>query len=185
MPNKFTHIIITFTDGSKLFYNDVRKFGWLKILNDQEVKQIGQDFGVEPLSREFTLEKFTEILATKKNWPVKKFLLDQSLIAGLGNIYADESCFLAHIRPARRVRTLKPAEIRKLHQSIVKVLKLAITKKGTTSNNFVQLDGSPGGFVRYLKVYGRTGERCRRCSGIIKKVKLVGRGTHYCANCQK
>lgn len=186
LPNKFTHIIFTFTDNTHLYFNDLRKFGWLKILPDQELAIINQEFGLEPLSQEFTFAKFKELLDRKKNWLIKKFLMDQSLIAGLGNIYTDESCFSAGIRPLRKIKSLSQIELQKLYQSIKKVLKLAIEKKGSSVDNYIQLDGSPGSFVPYLKVYGREGEKCKRCKkGEIVKIKLNGRGTHFCPKCQK
>ena len=111
--------------------------------------------------------------------------MDQTLIAGIGNIYADESCFCAKILPMRIVKKIKPEEAKKLYQCIVKILKFAISKKGTSANTYIQLDGKPGGMEPYLKVYGRKGEKCKRCGGIIEKIRLNGRGTHFCKQCQK
>lgn len=185
LPNKFTHIIFNFTDGSRLFFNDIRKFGWLKLLDQEQLKKELAGYGLEPLNREFTLEKFKEILNKRKNAKIKQVLLDQTLIAGIGNIYTDESCFYAKIKPTRIIKTLKEGEVKNLYQGIKKILKLAIAKKGTSADTYVQLDGSPGGMEKYLKVYGRKGEKCKRCPGIVKKIKLNGRGTAFCENCQK
>lgn len=185
LPNKFTHIIFNFTDGRRLFFNDMRKFGWLKLLNQEQLKKELADYGVEPLSKEFTLKKFKEILNKRKKAKIKQILLDQKLIAGIGNIYTDESCFYAKIRPMRIVKTLKPEEIKRLYEGIKKILKFAIDKKGTSADTYIQLDGSPGQMLKYLKVYGRKGEKCKRCPGIVKKIKLNGRGTHFCEKCQQ
>ncbi len=185
LPNKFTHIIFNFTDGSRLFFNDIRKFGWLKLLNQEQLTKELAGYGVEPLSQEFTLIKFKEILKKRPKAKIKQVLLDQKLISGIGNIYADESCFYAKIKPTRIIKTLKEKEIKDLYQGIKKILKFAVNKKGTSSDTYVQLDGSPGGMEKYLKVYGRAGEKCLRCGGVVKKIKLNGRGTSFCEKCQK
>ncbi|MFA4871884.1 MAG: DNA-formamidopyrimidine glycosylase family protein [Patescibacteria group bacterium] len=185
LPNKFTHGILNFTDGSKLYFNDLRKFGWMRLVDQARIDKISDEFGVEPLTKEFTLKKFLQILKKYPNRKIKQILMDQTQIAGMGNIYTDESCFCAKIMPTRIVKTLKDSEIRGLYQCIKKILKLAISKKGTSADTYVQLNGKPGGFVPYLKVYGRKGEKCKRCSGTVKRIKLNGRGTHFCDQCQK
>lgn len=187
LPNKFSHIIFTFADGSKLFFNDIRKFGWIKLVEDSIYLSVRNEFGIEPLALEFTLEKFKATLHHFPQRKIKQILTDQTLIAGIGNIYADESCFCAGIKPTRIVKTLKEAEIKKLHRCIPKILKFAISKKGTSADNYVRTDGSLGGMVPYLNVYGREGEKCKRqgCRGIVKKIKLNGRGTHFCNKCQR
>lgn len=186
LPNKFTHIIFELIGGSFLYYNDLRKFGWMNIVSSVDVgKSLDLEFGVEPLSSGFTLKKFKEILIKKKNQPIKKFLLDQKNIAGIGNIYADEICFRARIKPLRRVKTLAQVEVKALYKAIIKILKLAISKKGTSTDTYVQITGEPGGFLPYLKVYGRAGEKCMRCGGVIKKIKIGGRGAHFCPKCQR
>jgi formamidopyrimidine-DNA glycosylase len=194
-PFKYTRAVFTFTDGSQLFFNDLRKFGWLRIVRETDLTKIFSETGVEPLSRDFTLEKFKTILARYPHRPLKQLLLDQTLIAGLGNIYVDEACFLAKVLPTRKVSSLAPAEVKKLYESIVMVLKLSIAKKGTSARHYRRADGRRGGFVPYLNVYGRQGQPCKRClpggalakSGgtPITKIKWHGRGTHYCSHCQK
>jgi formamidopyrimidine-DNA glycosylase len=111
--------------------------------------------------------------------------MDQSLIAGLGNIYADESAFLAKILPNRKAETIKPAQIKKLHRAIVEVLKLSIKMKGTSSRNYRRSTGELGGFVPYLYVYGRAGQPCKICKTPIQKIRHNQRGTHFCPKCQK
>jgi formamidopyrimidine-DNA glycosylase len=184
-PNKQTHLIITFNDNSQLFYNDQRQFGFLEIVSQKEVDILKNRLGVEPLSAKFTLGNFKSLLKGKKR-NIKAFLLDQSCIAGLGNIYVDESLFLAHILPSRLMNSLKEKEIKDLHQSIKKVLRQAIKHRGTTFNNYKDAHGRKGSFINKLKVYGQENKKCVRCKkGIIKKTRLAGRGTRYCSNCQK
>lgn len=185
LPNKFTHIIFEFADGSKLYFNDLRKFGWMRLVSKQQADKLASEFGVEPFDKEYTLENFKAILKRYPNRKIKQILMDQSLLAGVGNIYADESCFCAKIMPTRVVKTLKPEEIAKLFKCIPKILELAISEKGTSADSYVQLDGRPGGMVPYLKVYGRVGEKCQGCSGVVSKIKLNGRGTHFCKKCQR
>lgn len=185
LPNKFSHVIFTFNDGSKLFYNDVRKFGWLKILSPGQLAVIHERHGLEPLERSYTLENFKKILARYPNRKIKQVLLDQRLLAGVGNIYADESCFAAGILPERLSSQLTVVETKKLFLVIPKILKLSIKHGGTSADDYVRTDGSRGDFWRYLKVYGRAGQLCKRCNGTIKKIKLNARGTHFCSSCQK
>jgi formamidopyrimidine-DNA glycosylase len=185
LPNRQTHVIITFNDNSQLFYNDQRQFGFLEIVSQKEIDNLENRLGVEPLFSEFTLSFFKKLLKSKKR-NIKAFLLDQKYIAGLGNIYVDESLFLAHILPHRLTSSLKEKEIKDLHQAIKKVLKQAIKYRGTTFNNYKDAHGRRGSFINKLRVYGQENKKCVRCKkGIIKKIKLVGRGTRYCPNCQK
>ena len=185
LPNKFTRVNLKFNDNSKLFFNDVRRFGWIKLVSSDELTKIVSDLGVEPLSKEFTLEKFRKILAGKQNTTIKQAITDQKFLAGLGNIYSDESLFSAGIKPMRKAKTLSENEIKKLWQAVPKILKYAIKYRGTSFNDYVDIRGEAGNFIKYLKVYGRAGERCRKCGSIIKKVKLGGRGTHWCDGCQR
>ena len=184
-PNKFTRIILKFKDGSQLLFHDVRKFGWIRLVDKVEGDKIIRKFGAEPLSKEFTLVKFKEILKRRPNLKIKQFLMIQELIAGIGNIYADESLFNSHISPLRQVKSLKTVEIRSLHQSIIKKLRQAIKLGGTSVNTFVSSSGQRGRFAGKLKVYGRGGQKCVRCKSILKKIKIGGRGTVYCGKCQK
>lgn len=184
-PKKYTRASFDFTDGSKLFFNDLRKFGWLKLVNQIEAQKIFDAHGVEPLTKQFTLNVFHGILERYPKRKIKQLLLDQTLIAGLGNIYVDEACFRARILPTRVVRRLASNNIRKLHQAIIAVLKASIKMKGTSARNYRRANGERGGFVPHLNVYGRAGQPCKRCGTLIKKIKLNGRGTHFCPKCQK
>lgn len=184
LPNKHSHLIIYFQDGSKLFFNDQRQFGIIKIVNKKGLEEEYKKFGIEPLDPKFNKEYFTDLIKNK-NKNIKAFLLDQKYIAGIGNIYADESLFRAGIKPAKRINTLSKNEIQKLVDSIKVILKQAIRSRGTTFNDYVDADGNKGNFVSLLKVYGRGGKKCRQCKNILSKTKIAGRGTVYCDKCQK
>ncbi|MDO8667779.1 MAG: bifunctional DNA-formamidopyrimidine glycosylase/DNA-(apurinic or apyrimidinic site) lyase [bacterium] len=185
LPNKFSRVIFKFNDGSRLFFNDIRRFGWIKLIDKDEFLKFNLGLGIEPLSSDFTLEYFKQVLERRKRIKIKQALLEQKYLAGIGNIYADESLYAARLRPFRRVRTLKPAEIKRLWLTIPRILTLAIKHRGTSFSDYVDARGEQGNFIKYLKVYGRAGEKCGNCGGFVKKIKLAGRGTHWCDSCQK
>ena len=185
LPSKQTHLIIYFQDGSILFYNDQRQFGYWQIINNLELERVQEKLGIEPLAPEFTLTNFKKLLVKQKG-NIKAFLLNQKHIAGLGNIYVDESLFKSRISPLRSMSSLSLGEIKRLYQSIKDTLNQAIRYRGTTFNDYVDAQGQKGKFIRLLKVYQREGQKCLTCSrGIIKKIKVAGRGTRYCPFCQK
>ncbi|NQT49869.1 bifunctional DNA-formamidopyrimidine glycosylase/DNA-(apurinic or apyrimidinic site) lyase [Candidatus Kuenenbacteria bacterium] len=183
--NKHTHVIINFKDKSQLFYNDVRQFGFWQLISSDEMAELDNKIGIEPLSREFSYVYFKNLL-TDKNSNIKSFLLDQKFIAGLGNIYVDEALFLSRISPYRRLNTLNNKEILSLHRAIKNILAKAIFSRGTTFNDYVDASGNKGSFLAFLNVYQRDKKKCKRCKKEnIKKVKIAGRGTRYCPACQK
>ncbi len=185
LPNKFTRVIVTFIDGSELFFNDLRRFGYFKLVTGEEKDRIlEKSFGIEPLTADFKYQPFAKLFVKRKT-NIKALLMNQKLIAGLGNIYADEVCFCVGVKPERRVDKVTEAEKKKLFKCISKVLQLAIKNRGTTFNSFVDSEGKSGSHVTFLKVYGRGGEKCRHCKGVIKKIRVAGRGTHFCPNCQE
>lgn len=184
LPNKYTAVIFSFADKSRLFFNDMRQFGYIKIVSKEEKKKIESKYGIEPLDTKFTQKYFYELLK-KSGGNIKTFLLKQEKIAGIGNIYADEVCFQACVRPDRKVGDLKRQEIVKIYQSIKSILKLAVKHRGTTFSDYLDSDGKKGNFVKYLKVYGREGEKCYRCGGVMRKIRVAGRGTVFCLWCQK
>jgi formamidopyrimidine-DNA glycosylase len=184
LPNKYSHIIFSFTNGDRLFFNDMRQFGYLEIVTSQQLERVKNKFGMEPLTDNFKLAELTKILK-KRSAPIKAVLLNQKLIAGIGNIYADEILFAAHILSTRRANSLSDKEIKNIFLASKKVLTQAIKHRGTTFNDYVDAHGNVGSFVKFLKVYSRAGQKCYRCGGIVKKIKMGGRGTHFCPNCQK
>ena len=186
-PDRSTRVEIRFTDGSTLFFNDLRKFGWVRILTPDELAEdpFLNRLGPEPLSRAFTAELFRQRMARRGNTFVKAALLDQSVLAGLGNIYCDEALFLAGILPDRRVRSLTEAEYRRLHRAIRRVLRTSIELGGSTRRNYLNAEGIRGHYLDQAWVYGRQGEPCLRCGSPIEKIRLAGRGTHFCRQCQE
>jgi formamidopyrimidine-DNA glycosylase len=185
-PHRFERVKISFGRNEVLYFNDLRKFGYLKVVSDAEARIETEKYGLDPTTPSFNFAKFNEILKTKELWLIKKFLLEQRYISGLGNIYADESCFSAGILPNRKNKSLKLTERKKLFLAIKKILKLAVEERGTSVNTYVSGTGAKGNYARHLKVYGRVGEKCLHCRvGIIEKKKLAGRGTSFCPHCQK
>lgn len=185
VPNKFTRVIFNFSDGGQLFFNDLRRFGYLKLVSKEEKEKIVENnFGIEPLTPDYIFEDFVKLFENRKT-NIKALLLNQKLISGIGNIYADEACFDAKVLPTRKVNSLSVSEIKKLFKCVEDVLRVAIENRGTTFNNYVDSDGNTGAHINFLKVYGRDGEKCKKCKSIILKMKHAGRGTHYCPNCQR
>jgi formamidopyrimidine-DNA glycosylase len=183
LPNKHTRAIFEFSDKGKLYFNDLRTFGYLKIVDSDELTLVKSKFGIEPLDQDFNYAFLKGLLKNRKT-NIKAILLNQNLISGIGNIYADEILFVSRVRPDRLVNTLNDKEIKAIARNAKLILEKAIKERGTTFNNYVDADGNQGNFVKLLKVYGRTGEKCKRCGGVVKKMKVAGRGTHYCAECQ-
>jgi len=186
MPNKYTYITFDLSDGSKLYYNDLRQFGWIKILDDKQLEKELSKFGPEPLLKNFTIEQLKSNLLAHKRLKIKPTLMDQSVVAGIGNIYASEVCFRAGILPDRKIESLLDDDFKNIYDAIKEVLSLAIKYKGTSADSYVTLEGKKGEYYSKLWVYGRTGELCpKKCGGKVKKVMMGGRGTFFCESCQK
>lgn len=187
LPDRSTRVILLFSDGSNLFFNDQRKFGWMKLIATIEVANIDfmRKVGPEPLNDEFTVKLFTSQLNKRSNSLIKAALLDQTVLAGIGNIYADESLWGAKIHPGTRVKQLSKSSIKKLHQEIRYVLNLAIEKGGSTDRNYVNAEGKKGTYMQFARVFRREKLACPRCQSIIIKIRMAGRGTHICPKCQK
>jgi formamidopyrimidine-DNA glycosylase len=186
LPDKSTRVILTFKDGAKLFFNDQRKFGWMRLLPSDEVTNL--DFfvkvGPEPLADDFNWENLRQRLLKRKNSNIKAALLDQTVVAGIGNIYADESLWGAKIHPLTMVRDLTPEQFQTLYEEVVFVLKLAIEKGGSTDKNYVDAEGRRGSYLSFARVFRRQGQPCSRCGATIEKIRVAGRGTHLCPHCQ-
>lgn len=183
--DKHTHVIFAFSDQTQLRYNDVRKFGTMHLFKkgtEFESPPLRQ-LGPEPFSNEFTIDWLSDKLA-KTTRRIKAVLLDQHVLVGLGNIYVDEALFRANIHPEKVANTLSQMEIKKLHQEIIDTLQEAVQMGGSTIRSYVNSQGQIGMFQLELLVYGRTGEKCKKCNATIKKIKVAGRGTHFCPTCQ-
>ncbi len=185
LPDKSTRVILDFGD-SKLFFNDQRKFGWIRLVPTAEIPNIDffKKIGPEPLADDFKAKDFIERLSKRPNSSIKAVLLDQSVIAGVGNIYADESLFAAKIHPLSKVQNISKAKLIKLHEELIKVLKLSIEKGGSSDRNYVDVQGRRGSYLGFAQVFRKNGQPCPRCGTIIEKIRVAGRGTHICPHCQ-
>lgn len=186
VPNKSTHAIFSFNKG-KLYFNDIRKFGWILVSPTLEIENLSffVGLGPEPLEKGFDKNKLMEILTRKKNLKIKPVLMDQKVLSGVGNIYADEALFLAKIHPEERIENLKESDFVNLYDGIVKALKTGIRHKGASDKSYVDLGGEKGVFLTYANVYHRTGMDCKVCGSKIERIVVGGRGTHFCPSCQK
>ena len=187
LPAKSTRVTFTFVDGSHLYFNDQRKFGWVRLVPTIEVPNIDfmQKVGPEPLETDFTIDQFTQRFVRRANTSIKAALLDQTVIAGVGNIYADESLWGAKIHPLTKVVDLSTAKYSLLYTELRYVMNLAIEKGGSTDRNYVNAEGKKGSYIDFARVFRREGKPCRRCDTDIIKTRVAGRGTHICPRCQK
>ncbi|MDP3764756.1 MAG: DNA-formamidopyrimidine glycosylase family protein, partial [bacterium] len=175
--SKHDRLILYLSGNTKLVFNDIRKFGKCRI-TDSLKNLAGQD------ALQISFPDFKKLI-TVKNRNIKIFLLDQKHIAGIGNIYADEILWEASIHPLQKTNTLKHFEILKLFKSIKRILRLAIKKGGTSSRDYRKPDNTEGQYYKIRKVYQRTGESCAKCGGIIQRIVVGGRSTHFCPKHQK
>ena len=186
LPDRSTRVTIEFADGSHLYFNDQRKFGWMRLMPTLEVPNIDfmKKVGPEPLEAEFSSEEFAERFTRRAKTSIKAALLDQTVVAGVGNIYADESLWGAKIHPKRLVNTITPDEFALLYTELRAVMNLAIEKGGSTDKNYVNAEGKRGSYMDFARVFRREGQTCPRCGTEIIKFKAAGRGTHICPVCQ-
>ncbi len=187
LPDKSTRVTIAFRDGSQLFFNDQRKFGWVKLLPTADVPMMDfmQKVGPEPLAANFTAQDFIVRLRQRNGSGIKAVLLDQAIVAGIGNIYADESLWAAKIHPLMRVADVSDGQLAGLYDGLVRVLQLSIEKGGSTDRNYVDAEGRRGSYLTFANVFRREGQPCPRCGTTIIKLRVAGRGTHACPVCQK
>lgn len=187
LPDKSTRVTIGFDDNSKLFFNDQRKFGWVKLIPTAEVPNLDfmKKVGPEPLESDFTSSQFIERFNRRLRAKIKAALLDQTVIAGVGNIYADESLWGAKIHPSRLVGDITKPEFEKLYTEVRFVMNLSIEKGGSTNRNYVNAEGKKGSYMDFARVFRKEGLSCPRCQTEIIKIKVAGRGTHICPQCQQ
>lgn len=187
-PTKHTHSIFNLSDGWQLFWEDVRKFGFIKVMPTAEVNDYlaRANYGPEPLEPDFSFEIFKNCLLKSPRKKVKPLLMEQTCLAGIGNIYADEGLWYAGVQPTRRTGNLSGKELRGLYNSLRKVLLASIKYRGTSADAYLDAYGKEGEFVPRLKAYGKEGSKCSRGDGgVIKKIRLGGRGAHFCPAHQK
>ncbi|MFK8242514.1 MULTISPECIES: DNA-formamidopyrimidine glycosylase [unclassified Facklamia] len=183
---KHTHCRFVFTDGSQLHYHDVRKFGRMEWINKADYMSyfIQKKLGPEPTRADFDCERFAEQLEQSKKM-LKPLLLDQSLVAGLGNIYVDEVLYKSQLHPIMIANQLNEQDVLRLYDAIIQVMEAAVRAGGSSVRTYLNSLGEAGTYQEQLQVYGRQNEPCARCGHPIYKIQLKGRGTHFCPQCQK
>ena len=187
LPDRSTRVRIDFDDGSHLFFNDQRKFGWIKLLPTAEVMNLPfmQKVGPEPLDPKTKPADFIQRIRRRQNSMIKPAFLDQAVIAGVGNIYADEALWAAQIHPETRVKNVADAQLNTLFTELKKILQLSIDQGGSTDKNYVDAEGRKGNYLTFANVFRREGQACHRHPDQeIVKLKVGGRGTHVCIICQ-
>lgn len=186
MPNKSTRVVFNLSDGSTLYFNDQRKFGWIKLrdlgggIGDKFLDKLGP----EPLEKEFNWQILKNNLLKRKKTAIKVALLDQEIVAGVGNIYACEACFLAGIDPRVKCGDLTDIQFKRIHQGVVNALKTGVKHGGSSKTHFMDPEGKKGSYLDFAFVYGREKLLCKNCDTLIEKIKLGGRGTFFCSYCQ-
>lgn len=185
LPDSSTRVIFSFNDGSRLYFNDQRKFGWIRLLptaqvhSDKFLSSVGPEHDSQSFTPKYLWDKIKNRIT-----PIKALLLDQKIVAGIGNIYADEALHLAKIHPARKASSLSKAETAVLFNAVLSVLADGIKYGGTSFDKYVNAQGEPGNYIKHARVFKREGQTCRVCGDTIIKTRVAGRGTHYCPTCQ-
>jgi len=185
---KHNHIYFTLSNGFIMVYNDVRRFGFFKLYNTKKINSILflNKLGLEPLSKKFNIKYFKKFTQSRKK-NIKSLLMDQSFVSGLGNIYVNEALFMSKIFPLKLCNNLNGTEIKKLILNIKKILKISISKGGSSIRDYRNALGKSGSFQQFFRVYSREGKNCSRisCKGIIKKINISSRSSFFCSKCQK
>lgn len=187
LPDGSTRVIFEFGSGDRLFFNDQRKFGWIKLVPLGEVEEdtLVRRLGPEVADEAFTPAYLQGQLHRHGRAPVKAVILDQSVVAGIGNIYADESLHLARIHPRRLAGSLTPAELKRLHAAVREIMAAGIEHGGTSFAHYVNSLGGKGDYLEHARVFRRQGQPCPVCGTLIEKIRVAGRGTHVCPKCQR
>ena len=186
MPGRHTRVYFEFTDGTNLYFNDQRKFGFISVMDELHLATDPFLTNLAPEPWDMKADDFWAMLQRHKSAPIKAVILDQKNIAGVGNIYADEGCFYAKILPWRKVATLSREDADLLLEGLCKVMQASIDSGGSTMKDYVKADGTKGNYLeKFSQVFRREGQECRRCGAEIQKTRTAGRGTHYCPGCQE
>lgn len=187
LPDKSTRVIMELTRGT-LFFNDQRKFGWVKLEPSDGLYQNNaflKKLGPEPLEDSYTFEQFGSALKKRSKTSIKAALLDQTVLAGVGNIYADESLFMARIHPLTKVGDVSAIKLKRLFNAVREVMSLSISLGGSSDRNYVDAKGNKGSYLKFAQVFRKEGSDCPNCGQAIIKIRAAGRGTHICPHCQK
>src|SRR3989344_4595685 len=184
-PDRFTHVVLELDKGEELRFNDLRKFGFIKVVeNKGDLEKLLSEFGPEPFTSEFTFENFKKIVMCSSR-AVKTVIMDQKKIAGVGNIYADEALWRSRIHPEKPADELTSKELKELYMPILFVIKEGIEDRGTSVDSYLTIYATSCEHEKNLKVFRLNGEPCPHCGTIIKKTRVGGRGTHFCPKCQR
>ena len=184
LPDRSTRVIIDLDDGSRLFFNDQRKFGWMRLLPLDQADAMTAGLGTEPMDAD-AWPRFRQNVRRHDRTVIKAALLNQSVVAGIGNIYADEALWLAREHPASRVGALSDKALKRILLAAAEVMQLSIKLGGSTSRNYVNAEGERGAYLDFAQVFARQGQPCHRCGTTIVKTRVAGRGTHLCPKCQR
>jgi len=186
LPDRSTRVTISFEDGSTLYFNDQRKFGWVRLMPTIEVPNIDfmKKVGPEPLEADFTATQFAQRFTRRARTNIKAALLDQTVVAGIGNIYADEALWGAQVHPQRLVSSISEDDFERIYTEARAVMNLSIEKGGSSNKNYVNAEGKRGSYMDFARVFRREGLACPRCGTTIEKIRVAGRGTHICPTCQ-
>lgn len=182
LPSKSTHVVFHFSDGSTLYYNDVRQFGYLRVVRDEDLDKVKefQEYGPEPLEKSFTFEVFKQNIQRRKKTAIKLAIMDPKVVVGIGNIYSDEILYFAGVRPQRKVGSLTTKALQAIYDNIRPVLLNGIKYKGSSVGEFVRTNGTWGTMGQHHFVYGRKKQKCKRCGTMLVTIKLGGRSGTYC-----
>lgn len=189
--NRFIRFILYLNNGKQLGLSDLRRFAKVLLVDTDEINEMKEikELGPEPLAKDFSFKKFREIfeklVRRRGEGKIKQVLMDQNVIAGIGNIYSDEILFEAKIHPLKEVQQLGDDELKRIYQAMKKILQRAIVLQGDSMSDYRTIDGKKGRYQEVQKVYQQEGEKCYRCKGIIKRIKISGRSAHFCPVCQK
>lgn len=183
LPAKHTRVIVEFKEGGTLYFNDMRVFGWIKVADEVAVKNEMASYAPDIIDAEITVAYLADMFA-KRSQPVKLVIMDNTVVSGIGNIYANDALHLAKISPLRPAKSLSSSEVEKLYQAAVTVINKGIELGGATIANYRNVDGLAGGYQNVVRVYQREGEKCVECGSTIVRTKQGGRSTFYCQTCQ-
>jgi len=184
LPDRSTRVIIDLDDGSRLFFNDQRKFGWMRLVTQADAETMTAGLGPEPMDDD-AWPLFRQRVRHHQRSLIKAALLDQTIVAGIGNIYADEALWAARVHPSTRVQALSDRALHKILDAAADVMTLSIDLGGSTARNYVDAEGRRGAYLDFAQVFRREGQPCNRCGTTLIKTRVAGRGTHLCPRCQR